>query len=186
MFKKLLLSLIFIGIVATGCATQKPLDDYSNIMKKGEVVVGVKTDAKPFGFYNQNHQLQGYDIDLAHEITKALFGNKNKVKFVPVTTSTRILKLEDEEVDMLIATMSVTPQRSQLLDFSNPYYVSGQSMLVRKNSKIKHLSDLENKHVIIVFGSTSENNVTTHVPSAIIYGYRTYSEAWKAFKSGKG
>jgi aspartate/glutamate/glutamine transport system substrate-binding protein len=175
-----------IMVFACGCGHKQQKDDLSIIKSRGRLIVGVKTDAKPFGFYNANHQLQGYDIDLARAIANAMFGSPNCVRFIPVTTSNRILKLEDEEVDMLISTMSVTNKRRQVLDFSRPYYISGQAMMVRKGSSIRNLQDLDGKHVIVVFGSTGEDNVTTHVPSAIIYGYRTYSEAWNAFKSGKG
>lgn len=184
--RNLILSIFLIGILTCGCGQKQSRDDLSTITARGKIVVGIKTDAKPFGYYNANHQLKGYDIDLAREIAKAFFGNPNSIRFVPVTTSNRILKLEDEEVDMLVATISVTPRRQRVLDFSKPYYISSQALAVRKGSKIRHLQDLENKHVIVVFGSTGEENISTHVPSAIIYGYRSYNEAWHAFVSGKG
>ena len=74
---------------------------------------------------------------------------KKKVKFVPVTASDRIMKLYSGDIDMIIATMSVTPQRKEILDFSNAYYVAGQALLVRSNSKITSLKDLnKNKQLL--------------------------------------
>lgn len=169
-----------------GCGKkQKIEDDLSAIQKRGELVVGVKTDAKPFGFYDKDGNLVGYDIDLAHAVAKALLGNENKIKFVPVTPSNRIIKLDEKEVDILIATMSITDQRKQIVNFSTPYYVAGQALMVPKNSDVTSLKKLAGKRVIIVYGSTSERSIRTSIPGVVIIGYKTYPEAFAALKAGK-
>ena len=86
---------------------------------------------------------------------------------------------------MIIATMSITPKRRQILDFSNTYYTAGQALLVRKGSKIRTLQDLNKKRAIIVFGSTSENSLRSAMPGLGIIGYKTYPAAYKALKQGK-
>lgn len=173
--------------MACGCGKkpQPVQDDLSIIMKRGKIIVGVKTDSMPFGFYDNNHNLKGYDIELATYIAKALLGDSHKIEFMPVTSSNRITKLENNEVDMLVSTMSVTPERTMLVDFSKPYFISGQAILVDRNSKIKGLKSLEKKRIIVVFGTTSEENIQKMIPSATVYGYRTYPLAFNAFESGK-
>mgnify|MGYP000640680415 CR=1 FL=1 len=118
-------------------------------------------------------------------IAKDILGNENKIEFVPVTASNRIMKLSAGEVDFLLATMSITKQRQQILDFSVPYYVAGQAILVNSLSKATSLSDFEGKKLIIVFGSTSERNLRTNVPEVTVIGYKNYDDAYRALKQKK-
>ena len=171
-----------------GCTKPKKepvVNTLNDITKRGEVIVGVKTDTYPFGYQDKNGKYAGYDIDLAKLIGKEIFGEDNKVKFVPVTAADRMMKLFNEDVDMIIATMSITSSRLQLLDFSNPYYIAGQSVLVKKGSKIKGLRDLNGKKAIIVFGTSSESSLRAAVPNVKIIGYKTYNEAVNGLKQGK-
>lgn len=69
-----------------------------------------------------------------------------------------MMKLYSGDVDMIIATMSITPNRKEILDFSTPYHTAGQALLVNKGSNVKSLKDLSGKRAIIVFGSTSEKH----------------------------
>ena len=188
MFKKVILFLFLIMLICTGCGKNNSEDKVSTldtIVKRGSVNIGVKTDIYPFGYIDKNGKNAGYDIDIAKEIGKGIFGEYGKVKFIPVTSSNRMMKLYSEEADMLIATMSVTSARTQILEFSDTYYMAGQSILVKNGSKIKSLRDLSGKKVIIVFGSTSERSLRGAVPNVGIIGYKTYDEAYKALKVGK-
>lgn len=188
MHKKIILLLVFIIFTVCGCTKpeKEPITNTLNdITKRGEVVIGVKTDTYPFGFKDKNDKFAGYDIDLANLIGKEIFGQNGKVKFVPVTAADRMMKLFNEDVDMIIATMSITSSRLQLLDFSNPYYIAGQSVLVRKGSKIKGLRDLNGKKAIIVFGTSSESSLRAAVPKVSIIGYKTYDQAVEGLKQGK-
>lgn len=188
MYKKIILLLILVMFVFCGCSKPKsePLSStLDDIIKRGNVVIGIKTDTYPFGFIDKSGKYAGYDVDLANMIGEEIFGKKGKVKFVPVTASDRIMKLFSEDVDMIIATMSVTPTRLQILDFSDPYYIAGQALLVRKGSKIKGIRDLNGKKAIVVFGTSSESSLRAAVPNVSIVGYKTYSEAVNGLKQGK-
>lgn len=186
MEKKLITILILgVAVFLAGCAKNKDSDTLDQIQKRGKIIVGVKYDAKPFGYINANHQLVGYDIDLAKAIAKYLLGNENKVEFKQVTSSSRIMALNSGVVDMVIATMSITRQRKEVVDFSIPYYISGQALLVPENSDIDSMSDLNGKKVIIVFGSTSEKNLRLIAPEAKIIGFKTYIKGYNALKHGR-
>lgn len=187
--KKFLLSLltIFLLSLTTACTMNKqPNTLMEKIIKNDKIVVGVKFDAKPFGFKDKNGTLQGYDIDLAKKIAKHILGDENKIEFVQVSPSNRILTLTSGKVDMVIATMSITKQRQQVVSFSTPYYVAGQALLTPTNSDIQGLTDLRDKKVIVVLGTTAERNIKLLVPSSIIKGYKTDIEAFEALKAGKG
>ena len=178
--------IIFIACFVTGCGKQEDkTDTLDKILQRGKLIVGVKYDTKPFGFINEHDQLVGYDIDLAKYIAKSLLGTESAIEFKPVTPSNRILALNSGQVDMVIATMTITKQRSEIVDFSRPYYMAGQAILVPKNSDIHSLSELNGKKVIIVFGSTAEKNLRTIAPEALIMGYKTYPGAYNALKAGR-
>ena len=188
MYKKIILLLIFTIFIFCGCSKPQKepvVNTLDDITKRGEVIIGIKTDTYPFGFKDKNGKYTGYDIDLANMIGQEIFQKKGKVKFVPVTASDRMMKLFSEDVDMIVATMSVTPSRLQIMDFSDPYYIAGQAVLVKKGSKIKGLRDLNGKKAIIVFGTSSESSLRAAVPRVSIIGYKTYNEAVKALKQGK-
>ena len=118
MLKKIFCTLILCCLLLTGCSSVQHKNDYQTIKKRGKLVVGVRSDTRPFGYRNVNGKLQGFDIDLAKIIAKHIFTNENAVVFVPVTASNRISMLNSGKVDMLIATMSITDQYKLLIYFS--------------------------------------------------------------------
>lgn len=188
MLKKIISVLMFLMIVCTGCGKQEDQSmatDLDTILKRDKIIVGVKTDAYPFGFKDEKGRFSGYDPALARLIARGILGSDKKVEFVPVNASDRMMKLYTGEVDMLIATMSITQKRREIIDFSNSYYTAGQALLVNKGSKVRSLQDLSNRRAIIVFGSTSEGSLRTAIPSLEIVGYKTYTEAYNALKHQK-
>jgi len=185
---KKLLSIIALCLImlTTACTKEeKTVDTMTKINQRGKIIVGVKYDTKPFGYLNEKHQLVGLDIDLAKHIAKSILGDENKIEFKPVTPSNRILALNSGQVDMIIATMTITPSRLAVIDFSIPYYLTGQSLLVPKNSDVRSITDLNGKKVIIIFGSTAEKNLRLAAPDATIMGFKTYTSGYEALKEGK-
>jgi putative glutamine transport system substrate-binding protein len=186
MLKKAILSILFLTFLCAGCGKKAaPADDLKTIEERGHIIVGIRQDTRPFGFVNGSGQPDGYEADLAKLVAKNLLGSESNVKFVPVTAENRIMKLDKKEVDILIATMSITPQREVVLNFSAPYYVAGQAVMVNSGSKATNLRDFENKKMIVVFGSTGERDLRANVPGVTIIGYKTYPEAYRALKAGK-
>lgn len=173
-------------IFISGCTKKEDNTDALNkILQRGKIIVGVKYDTKPFGYLNEKQELMGYDVDLAKYIAKSILGSENKVEFKQVTSSNRILALNSGEIDMIIATMTITKPREEVINFSSPYYIAGQAVLVPKGSKITSMSDLNGKKVIIIFGSTSEKNLRLIAPNANIIGFKTYTSGYSALKQGR-
>lgn len=185
--KKLLTVIALCSVIfITGCTKKSDnTDTLDKILKRGKIIAGVKYDTKPFGYMNEKQELAGFDIDLAKYIAKTLLGDEKKLEFKQVTPSNRILALNSGEVDMVIATMTITKQREEVIDFSQPYYIAGQAVLVPKDSKITSMSDLNGKKVIIIFGSTSEKNLRLIAPDAHIMGFKTYTSGYSALKQGR-
>ena len=81
-----------------GCSKkEKELNDLETIKKRGHIIVGVKTDSPPFGFY-KDKKLSGVDIDIANEIAQNIFKSDSMglVKFVAVNPQNRISKLNSK------------------------------------------------------------------------------------------
>jgi len=159
-------------------------DSYKTILKRGYLIVGVKTDTKPFGYLNKDGEIVGLDVDIAKIIAKYILHDENKLKLVSVTPSDRLIKLTTGDVDLVVATMTVTPQRMDLIDFSHSYFIAGQTVMTLSNSKVSALSDLANKNVGVIFGTTAEKNLRVLLPTAKVFGYRTYQEAYDSLKDG--
>ena len=183
------LILLFTGFLVAGFSNnnqQQTTDVYEKIKARDKIIVGVKYDTKPFGFIDNNQKISGFDIDLAHLIAKYLLNDPNKVEFVQVTPQNRILALNSGQIDMVIATMTVTEQRKQVVEFSRPYYMAGQAIMVNKNSAVSNINDLKNKKIIIVLGTTADRNIKNIAPESLIQGYRTYNDAFAALKNNRG
>lgn len=186
MIKKILCIFLFICLFMCGCApAKKSGNDFRMIKKRGRIIVGVRSDTRPFGYRDAKGNLQGFDVDLARAIAKHIFADTHAVELVPVTASNRLSMLTSGRVDILIATMSITDQRQLLVDFSKPYYMAGQAILVKNGRNIATIRQLNGSKIIIVYGSTGEMSIRMNAPEAIVRGYRDYQLAYNALKRGE-
>lgn len=158
------------------------------IKSNDKIVWGVKNDTKLFGLKNPSTgEVEGFDIDIAKEITKIILGDETKVEFKEVTSKTRIPMLNNGDIDAIIATMTITEDRKKEVDFSDVYFEAGQSLLVKKGSAIKSIDDLDSSSkVIAVKGSTSAINIREKAPDAQVLEFENYAEAFTALKAGQG
>ena len=185
--KKLFSLLILCLLIFTSCGKKVEKTALDIITQRDELIVGVKNDSKPFCFKSKaTGNLEGFDIDVARYVAKDLIGNERKIKFVEVTPNNRIEAITSGQVDMVIATMTITPQRQYFIDFSAPYYIAGQTAVVKEDSDIYTFSDLKRKTTIVVLGTTAEKNIRRIIPTAQIVGYKDYKSAFKALIDGKG
>ena len=177
----LLLSLFVLSLISYGVGIGATLQD---VKARGKLIVGVKTDFPPFGFMDETGTHKGFDIDLAKVLGRELFGNEEAVEFVTVTTGDRISILNSRKVDILAATMTITEERKKVVDFSIPYFMSGQLILVPRKSKILRYQDLAGKRVATVLGSTGDAAIRKLVPTAIRTQFEGTAEALQALKDG--
>lgn len=160
-------------------------DLYNEILSRGKIKVGINTDSKPFGFYDENGNPAGYDVDLAHYIAQYIVKNPDALEIIPVTPSNRLIKASTGEVDIVISTVTITPQRQEIVSFSTPYDAAGQAIMVNRSSAIRSLGDLGGQTVGVIFGTTAEKNMAKLVPTANLRGFRSYNDAYNALKAGQ-
>ena len=173
---------IFLLSVLCACDVQKKAENndlLKEIKDKKTFVVGINNHSRPFGYIDEeNNELMGFDADLIKEISKKIFGTDKIIKFEEVTPSNRILKLNSKEVDVIISTMTITQERLRVVDFSNPYFMTGQAILVKDNNKIRTAKDLNYKKVGIVLGTTAAANIKFIASHANIVGFKNYEQAF--------
>lgn len=175
-----------IALALTACSggsrAQAPIYDTMQQVKAANVLrVGVKTDTPPFGF-KRGGDIAGFDVDLAYALAQEL-GIKD-VQFVPVTSADRIQKLTNGEVDCVIASMTITRTREHQVDFSIPYFMDGQALLVKTDSPIKSYQDLAGKKVGAVNGSTSGSNMKQVAPDCQVTQLGSFPALLKALDDG--
>ncbi|MFT8402032.1 MAG: transporter substrate-binding domain-containing protein [Lentilactobacillus diolivorans] len=150
---------------------------------------GVKADTKLFGLMDvKDNQIKGFEIDLAKAMTKQILGKDGKARFIQVTSQTRMPLLRNGNIDAIMATMTITPQRAEQVDFSRSYFDAGQAILVKNGSPIKNVRDLNHKGDVVlgVVGSNSVQNIKKFAPKAKVLQLTDYSQALTALKSGQG
>jgi polar amino acid transport system substrate-binding protein len=109
--------------------------------------IGVKCDFPPFGYINRQNKVAGYDADVARRFAELAFGRRNRVSITCVTSPSRIPTLQQKRVDIIISTLTWTSAREEVIDYSYPYYNATGRLLVRNNSPIRRLSDLNGRNV---------------------------------------
>lgn len=138
------------------------------ILKRGRLIAGVDQNSYLMGFRNSfTGEIEGFDVDVARQIAKAIFGDEKKVQFKVVTSAERIPMLQRGDVDLVVRTMTITCERLRHVDFSSVYYQSGQRVLVRRNSGITGVDGLKDKRVCVASGSTSLGNVVNRVKTTV-------------------
>lgn len=158
------------------------------IKSRGKLVVGVKYDTKLFGLKNPaNNEVEGFDVDIAKALAKSILGDETKLELKEVTSKTRIPMLDNNEIDLIIATMTITEERKEQVDFSEVYFKAGQSLLVKKGSAIQSIDDIsKGTKVLAVKGSTSVDNIIEKTPDATVLEFDNYQDAFAALKAGQG
>ena len=186
-------SIIFLFIIQiVGCeATVMPSisrEVVDTIQDKKEIIWGVKYDTRLFGMMNiKTGEVEGFDIDIAKAITNEILGPQGKATFIEVTSKTRIPMLKNGNIDAIIASMTISKERLKQVDFSNVYFNGGQSLLVKKGSPIKNVTDLtKNNTVLAIKGSTSAKKIREHAPEAKVIELENYAEGFTALQSRQG
>ena len=191
--KKLLLPLFAVALLA-GCDKKaeepaKPVAAASyidEIKARDKLIVGVFTDKPPFGFVNEAGRYVGFDTDIGRQFAKDLLGDENKVEFVAVEPASRIPFLQSDKVDLILANMTVTPERKEAVDFTNPNLKVAVQALVPNDSAVKSLDDLATRTIIVTTGTTADIWLTKNHPDWKLLKFEKNSESLQALSAGRG
>ncbi|MGQ7688398.1 transporter substrate-binding domain-containing protein [Streptococcus suis] len=133
-------------------------DQVQAIIERGVLRVGVKQDVPNFGYKNPDtNKFEGMEIDIARKIADELGVD---IEFTPVTAQTRGPLLDNGQVDMVIATFTITDERKLLYNFTTPYYTDAVGFLVNKDSGINDIEALDGKNIGVAQGSNTRTLIS--------------------------
>jgi putative glutamine transport system substrate-binding protein len=160
------------------------------IRERGKLIVGVKEDVPFFSYFDkETGAFTGIEIEIAELIAEELLGSRESVEFIPVTTRTRSVLTEHNEIDMSIATFSVNAERLEQFNFSESYYTDYVGLLVNADSDFRDLSDLNRKTVGVLQNSTAASSVNSAAAAAGIavktITYASYGDIQTALIAGR-
>ena len=148
-------------LLAAGAALAGRIEE---IKARGYVRIGVSLGGEPVGFRNASNQPVGYDVDVATLLAAKL---GVPVRLSDVSSDARISMLMSKQLDLVVANVSITPQRARVVDFSIPYNQAGLRVIVQKNAGIKTPADLNGKRVVVGRGTTADTFLRQTAPQAI-------------------
>ncbi|WP_030563053.1 glutamate ABC transporter substrate-binding protein [Streptomyces aureocirculatus] len=146
--------------------------------KRGKLVVGAKADQPYLGFQDQStKKYSGFDIEIAKMIAADLGFSADQIEWKTVDSGARETAVSKGDVDLMIGTYTMNPERKKQIDFAGPYYHAGASLLVRKDEKdIKGPDTVRGKKVCSIVGSTPLQNIKKPKYGAKVTELSKYSE----------
>lgn len=141
------------------------------IKSRGKLNCGVKADVLGYGYLNtETGEYEGLEIDLCYQIAAAVFGvsyddakEQGLCEFTTVTPKTRGPLIDNDSLDIVCATYTITDERLEDWDFSDPYRVDHVGVMIMKSSGMEKLADLDGKLIGVSQGSTTKDAVTAAV-----------------------
>jgi polar amino acid transport system substrate-binding protein len=178
------LSGIAIAAVAViGLAQAANADALDDIKKSGKIRIAVDLGVPPYGMTDDKMQATGSDIETA-KLLAADWGLQ--FEHVPTTGAARIPSLQTGKADLVISTLSITPERAKVIDFSKGYAVLRTVIAAPKNITLKSMADLDGKTVGTVRGTTHDTQLTKEGPKGMkLVRYEDDATEAQAFLSGQ-
>jgi general L-amino acid transport system substrate-binding protein len=138
--------------------------DLDTIKARGHLICGVSTGVAGFASADSQGKWTGLDVDVCRAVAAAIFGDAEKVKFVPTTAQQRFTALQSGEVDLLVRTTTWTLTRDTALgfDFTGVNYYDGQGFMVNKKLGVKSAKELNGATVCVQPGTTTELNLADY------------------------
>jgi len=164
--------------------------DLDAIKARGVLKVGVKVDVPKFGYKDAaTGKVDGFEIDLARAIAAKVLGDPTKIDVQGVTAKTRGPLLDNGEIDLVIATFTITEERKKSYNFSDPYFTDGVGLLVKTAKGFKSLKDLNGKRIGVAQSATTKKAITAAGDAAGLKfefaEFNSYPEIKAALDSGR-
>ena len=149
-----------VGVAGTAHAGK----DLDAVKARGQLICGVSTGVAGFASADSQGKWTGIDVDVCRAVSAALFGDSEKVKYVPTTAQQRFTALQSGEVDVLARTTTYTLTRDTALgfDFTGVNYYDGQGFMVNKKLGVKSAKELNGATICVAPGTTTELNLADY------------------------
>lgn len=158
--------------------------DLETIQSRGYLIVAVRDEWRPLSFRDESDHLVGLEIDIARQLATEIFADPNAVVFQVVANAERLPAVLEDEADVAIAGLTMTPGRMRLVNFSPPYYLDGVGLLVR-NARFQNLQDIQRQRIGVLQNSSTIPSVRYLLPSAELVPLSSYQEAFTRLSTGQ-
>ncbi len=181
--RKLLTTVALAAVATMGLSQMASADALDDIKKSGKIRIAVDLGVPPYGLTDDKMQPSGSDIDTAKLLAKD-WGLE--FVHVPTTGASRIPSLQTDKADLVISTLSITPDRAKVIDFTLGYAVIRTVIAATKATDVKKLADLDGKTVGTVRGTTHDTQLTKEGPKGMkLVRYEDDATEAQAFLSGQ-
>ena len=177
------MGVVFAAVAMAASAQVANADALDDIRKAGKIRIAVDLGVPPYGMTDDKMQPTGSDIETAKLLAKD-WGLQ--FEHVPTTGASRIPSLQTGKADLVISTLSITPERAKVIDFSLGYAVLRTVIAAPKSVNVKSLADLDGKTVGTVRGTTHDTQLTKEGPKGMkLVRYEDDATEAQAFLSGQ-
>ena len=178
-FKPFAAALVAMALLSSGAYAQT----VEAIQKRGKIVIGMDQTIPPYGLLDEKREPAGYDADVARAIGKGL---GVQVEFVQVAGPTRIPALLTNQVDIVVATLGMSPERANQVWFSMPYGSVDVVFISKAANKIANAGDTGGKRIGVVRGGIQDTSFTPLAPkNATIVGFDDDATVGQALLAGQ-
>jgi len=177
---------VAVAVVATACGGDETRS-VSQSAENGALTVGIKFDQPGLGLRNPDGSFSGFDVEVAKYVAGQLGVPEESIEFKEAPSAQRETLIQNGEVDYVVATYSITDSRKEKVDFAGPYFIAGQSLLVRADdTEITGPDSLNGgKRLCSVAGSTPAQNVKDNYAKDVqLQEFDTYSLCVEALRNG--
>ncbi len=158
-------------------------ESVENIRNRGRLIVGLDIGSNLFSFRDPiTGDITGFDVDIAGEVARDIFGIPSQVEYRILSSADRISALQNNQVDIVVKTMTITCERRKLVNFSTVYLTAHQQILAPRDSPIADESDLPGKRVCVAQGTTSLNRIQQISPAPVIVSVVTWADCLVAIQ----
>lgn len=171
MYKRatLLTAAFALGLVTSGVHAQADGGTLEKIAESGEIVIGHRESSVPFAYLDDDQKPVGYSIDLCMKIVEAVseeIGKEIAVRYVPVNPKTRIALMANGTIDLECGSTTNNLTRQEQVEYLPITFITGTKLLVRKDSGIESVNDLDGKAIALAQGTTNERAVKAAIEEA--------------------
>lgn len=160
---------------------------FDSMTEAGTVTIGVKEDQPGLGYLDAaTGTRSGFDIDIARWVAASLGFDEDQIEFKPIPSANREQSIVNGDIDFYVGTYSINDKRKEQIDFAGPYFITGQGLLVAKDSEIASEADLtKDTTVCSATGSTPIQNIKTNFPDVPTKEFDLYSACVEALINGE-
>jgi len=147
--------------ILIGCSEASLAQTVDEIVKRGKLQVLIDTTNPPYGIVDEKMQPAGYEVEIAKAMAKEL---KIELEIVPVTSANRIPFLQTNKADILLSTLTVTPQRAVQVWYTSPYALAEFVIIAAKDKQINKIDDIKSLRMGVIRGGATDTALVRAAP----------------------